>query len=151
MKIMIIYKADKTIEKRFHSLLSRYQIGLEIWVKGSFCLWFCSFIILQTSQNKAESRWWIKYRLFQLDKKQRKINPTNENDNKCFHFAEEVAKIKKNRKHSEKKSKIKTFIGKVVMQFVYLKICNFQGINYGSKTGDWKKFEKNTLAIALNV
>ena len=37
------------------------------------------------------------------------------------------------------------------MQFVYLKICNFQGINYGSKTGDWKKFEKNNLAIALNV
>ena len=86
-----------------------------------------------------------------MDKKQRKINPTNENDNKCFHFAEEVGKIKKNRKHSEKKSKIKTFIGKVVMQFVYLKICNFQGINYGSKTGDWKKFEKNNLAIAVNV
>ena len=37
------------------------------------------------------------------------------------------------------------------MQFVYLKICNFQGINYGSKTGDWKKFEKNNLTIAPNV
>ena len=45
-------------------------------------------------------------------------------------------------KHNQKKvSNIKLFITK----------CNRKGINYPSKTNDWKTFVKNNLAIALNI
>ena len=44
-------------------------------------------------------------------------------------------------KHPERITKIKSFINKY----------NWEGINYPTKKNNWKKFEKNNLAIALNV
>ena len=38
-------------------------------------------------------------------------------------------------------TKIKSFIGRY----------NWEGINYPSEKDDWKKYEKNNLAIVLNV
>ena len=32
-----------------------------------------------------------------------------------------------------------------------MKKCNWEGINYLPEKGDWKNFEKNNVAIALNV
>ena len=54
---MIINKADEVIEELFQSLLSRYQIGLEISMK---CYQYQS--ILQMSYNESKS-WWIIHRL----------------------------------------------------------------------------------------
>ena len=54
---MIINKADEVIEELFQSLLSRYQIGLEISMKG-----YQYQSILQMSYNESKS-WWIIHRL----------------------------------------------------------------------------------------
>ena len=47
----------------------------------------------------------------------------------------------RNKKDTQRLTKIKSYIDK----------CNWEGINYPQKNDDWKKFEKNNLAIALNV
>ena len=47
----------------------------------------------------------------------------------------------RNKKDTQRLTKIKSYIDK----------CNWEGINYPSKNDDWKKFEKNNPAIALNV
>ena len=44
-------------------------------------------------------------------------------------------------KHSERITKIKPFINEY----------NWEGIKFPSEKDDWKKFEKNNRAIALNV
>ena len=44
-------------------------------------------------------------------------------------------------KNPERITKIKSFINKY----------NWEGINYPTKKNNWKKFEKNNLAIAVNV
>ena len=54
---MIINKADEVIEELFQSLLSRYQIGLEISMKG-----YQYQSILPMSYNESKS-WWIIHRL----------------------------------------------------------------------------------------
>ena len=54
---MIINKADEVIEELFQSLLSRYQIGLEISMKG-----YQYQSILQMLYNESNS-WWIIHRL----------------------------------------------------------------------------------------
>ena len=68
------------------------------------------------------------------------MNPKNED--KCFQYAVTVAlsyeEIKWN---PERVSNIKSFINK----------CNWKGINYPSKTDDWKTFEKDDAIIALNI
>ena len=43
--------------------------------------------------------------------------------------------------HAERVLYMKPFINKY----------NWKGINYPSKIGDWKTFEKNNLTIALNI
>ena len=71
------------------------------------------------------------------------INVISENtDDKCFQYAAIVVlnyeEIKWN---PEIVLNIKPFINKY----------NWKGINYPSKIGDWKKFEKNNPTIALNI
>ena len=68
-------------------------------------------------------------------------NPINKKD-KCFQYAITVAlNHEEIRKHPERITKIKSFIDKY----------NWERINYPSEKDGWKKFEKNCLAIALNV
>ena len=45
------------------------------------------------------------------------------------------------KKDPQKVSNIKPFINK----------CNWEGMNYPSKTEDWKRFEKNYRVIALDI
>ena len=45
MEIMIGDKSDEVIEKRFQSLLSRYQIGFEKLVKGSPLVFDCVHLL----------------------------------------------------------------------------------------------------------
>ena len=69
------------------------------------------------------------------------INPKNNDDN-CFQYAITVALNHQNigRNH-QRISKIKPFI----IQY------NWKGIDFPSHQKDWKKFEKNNTAIALNI
>ena len=70
------------------------------------------------------------------------INPINKKDKKCFQYAVTVAlNHEKIGKHPERTTTIKSFINK----------CKLEGINFPSGKGDCKKFEKNNVAIALNV
>ena len=69
------------------------------------------------------------------------INPQKEDD-KCFQHVANVTLNYEEIKYSpERVSHIKPFINKY----------NWEGINYPSKLGDWKKFEKNNPTIAINI
>ena len=78
---------------------------------------------------------WIKY-------KRTTINVTNKKNNKCSQYSVKVAlshsQIGKN---PERITRIKPFINKY----------NWKKINFLSKKDDWKKIEKNNLAIANNI
>ena len=75
-----------------------------------------------------------------MDKKQ-KTNLINKRD-KCFQYSKTVAlNHEETGNHIERITKVKPFIGKY----------NWGRINFPSEKDDWKKFEKNTLSIALNV
>ena len=76
-----------------------------------------------------------------IDKKAT-INPINKKDNKCFQCAVTVALISEEiKKDPQRIAKIKPFKNKY----------NWEGIKYPSEKNDWKKFEKNNEAIALNI
>ena len=69
------------------------------------------------------------------------INQQNEDD-KCFQYAATVAfNYIEIESHPERVSYITLLINKY----------NWEGINYPSKVDDWKRFEKNNPAIALNI
>ena len=62
--------------------------------------------------------------------------------NKCFQYTVTVAlNYEEIKKDPQRITKVEPFINKY----------NWEGINYSSKKDDWKKFEKNNVAIALNV
>ena len=62
------------------------------------------------------------------------INPINNKDNKCFHYAVTVAL-----NHEE------------VKKDPFMNKYNWKRINFSSEKGDWKKIEENNVGIALNV
>ena len=111
VEIMINDKADEVIKKRFQSLLSRYQIGLETSMKGSDCIFNCVHLLcykchkinLNCCGLYIDSIDWIK-------KKNTTINLIYENDNKPFQYA--VAIPLNHEKNPEKTSQIKPFIDK---------------------------------------
>ena len=88
IQIMINDKANAAIEVRSQSLLSRYQIQLEISMEGSdFILDFvhllyykCYKMNFKRSQSYIDSPEWIK-------NKKATINFISKNDNKCFQNA----------------------------------------------------------------
>ena len=55
---------------------------------------------------------------------------------KCYNS---WVKLRRNRKTCERITKIKPFINKY----------NWEGTNFRSQKDDWKKFEKNNIAVAL--
>ena len=71
------------------------------------------------------------------------INPIHENDDNCFQYVIITLTFnhKKIWKHSKKTLKAKPFIVKYYLE----------GTNYSSENDDWKKLEKNSLTITLNV
>ena len=76
-----------------------------------------------------------------IKKKKTIINQKNEDD-KCLQYAATVAlNYKEIESHPERVSNIKPFMNKY----------NQEGINYPSKTDDWKTFEKNNPTLALNI
>ena len=88
IEIMINDKADEVIEELFHSLLSRYQIGLKASMKGSEFVF--DYVHLsyykwhKINPNRGgsyiDSPDWIK-------KQKVKINPINKKDDRHFQYA----------------------------------------------------------------
>ena len=139
---MINDQADEVIEELFDSLKNRYQNNLES-MKGSefvfdyvqLLYYKCHKINPSCSGSYIDSSDWIK-------NKKATINPINKKDNKCFQYAVAVAlNYEEIKKDPQGITKIKSFISK----------CNWEGINFPPGKDDWKKFEKNSVTIALKV
>ena len=70
------------------------------------------------------------------------INPQNTGDNKCFQYAITTALNYQNiNRHPERISKLKSFTNNY----------NWKDIEFPSHSNDWRKFECNNKAIALNI
>ena len=84
---------------------------------------------------------WIIYLFSRLDKKEKKINPKN-NDNKCFQYLVTVPlNYEEVESHPERVTNIKLFINKY----------KWKGIKYSSKIDDSKTFEKNNPVFGSDV
>ena len=95
----------------------------------------CHKISLNRGGSYKDSTVWIK-------NKKATIKPINKKDNKCFQYIVTATLNQEEiKKDPQRITKIKPFLNKY----------NREGINFPSGKDDWKKFEKNNVAIALNV
>ena len=77
-----------------------------------------------------------------IKNKKATINPINKKDNKCFQYSVTAAlNHEKIKKFLQRITKIKPFINRY----------NWEEINFPLEKGDWKKFEKNSVIITLNI
>ena len=142
IEIMISDEEDKIIKRLVNSLKNRYQNNLES-IRGSESV-FDYVKLLYYKRHKINLNCGGSYidSPDQLKSKKTTINPINKKDNKCLQYAVTVAlNYEEIKKDLQRITKVKPFINK----------CNWKGINFPSEKGDWKKFEKNNVAIALNV
>ena len=80
--------------------------------------------------------------LYSIKYKRTTLNPINRKDNKFFQYAVTNAlNYEEIKEDPQRITKIKTFTNK----------CYWKGINCPSEKGDWKKIEKNSVKVALNV
>ena len=92
-------------------------------------------ISLQKSESYVDSPEWLK-------NKKAAINPNNKKDNKWFKCALSVALNHKQIKNNpEKLSNLKPF----------MRQYEWKNIDFPATSKDWKKFEQDTKAIALNI
>ena len=100
-----------------------------------FLYYECHKINLNCGRSYIDSPDWIK-------NKKTKINSINKKDKKSFQYVITVVlNHEKVRKHSERITKIETFINKY----------HWKELNFPLEKYDWKKYEKNNMTIALNV
>ena len=142
IEVMISDEADKVIKEFFDSLKTRYQNNLKS-MKGSefvfnyvqLLYYKCHKINLNCGGSYINSPDWIK-------NKKATINPINKRYNKWFKQAVTVALNYKEIKNDlQRITKIKPFINKY----------NWERINFLSQKNDWRKLEKNSVTVALNV
>ena len=125
--------ANEVVNKLVESLCSRYQILETSMRRSDFIfdsvqlMYFkCHKVNFKRGGSYIDSPVWLK-------NKKVTINPKNEDD-KCYQYAATLALIYEEiESHLERVSNIKPFINEY----------NSEGINYPSKTDDWKRFEKN--------
>ena len=92
-------------------------------------------INLQKSESYVDSPEWLK-------NKKAAINPNNKKDNKWFKYALSVALNHKQIKNNpERLSNLKPF----------MRQYEWKNIDFPATSKDWKKFEQDTKAIALNI
>ena len=142
--INIIYNdaKDEVMKEPFDSLKKRYQNNFESIKVSKFIFDYVHLLYdkghkinLNCVGSYIDSPDWIK-------KKKTTINPINRKDKKCFQYAVTVAlNHEQTGKYAERISKIKPLINKY----------KWEGINFSSEKDDWKKSEKNNVAIPLNV
>ena len=118
------------------SLFSRYQIGLETSTRGS-CFIFDSDQLLHYKCHKINFKCGGSYihSPEQIKKKNETINSKIEYDN-CFQYAVTVVL---------NYVEIESLPGRVSDFKLFINKYNCKGINYPSKTYDWKTIEKNLI------
>ena len=141
---MIYDNSNEVLKELFRILLSKHQTGLEkTSTRGSAFVFDCVHLLhykchkINPSYGGSyiDSPDWIK-------NKKATINSINKKYDKYFQYTVTVAlNQEKIGGHPERITKIKPFTYKY----------NWEGINFPSKKDDWKKFDKNNLAITLNV
>ena len=131
------------INEIFKSFLKRYQEGLETKMKGSSFTFdrldLLEYHLHQISLNKGssciKSSDWLK-------NKGATIIPKNTEDNECFKYAITTAlhhqEIGRN---PQRISKLRPFINNY----------DWKDMEFPSHSKDWRKFEQNNKAIALNI
>ena len=143
VKIMNGTDTNDAIIELIKSFTKRYQEGLETKMKGSSYIfervdlleYHLHKISLNRGSSYIESPEWIK-------NKGVTINPKNTKDNNCFQYAITAALNYQNiGHHSERISKLKPFIDNY----------NWKDIEFPSHSKDWRKFEQNNKATALNI
>ena len=143
VEIMTGTDTDETINELINYFTKRYQEGLETKMKGSRYIlenidlleYHLNKISLNRGSSYIDSPKWLK-------NKKVAINPQNTEDNKCFQYAITTALIYQNvNHHPERIFKLKPFINNYKWKYIefplYLK--------------DWRKFQCNKKAIALNI
>ena len=130
------------INKLINSFMKRYQEGLETKMKGSSYIferidlleYHLHKISLNRGSSYIDSPIWIKNKGVTIN--------TKNKDNKCFQYAKTAALNYQNiGSHLERISKLKSFIN----------YYNWKDIEFSSHSKDWRKFECNNKAIALNI
>ena len=135
-------EVEKVVKELFDPLKNRYQNNLELMKCIDFVFDYihllyykCHKINLNCGGSYIDSLDWVK-------KKKATVNPINKKDNKYFQYAVVVAlNHEEIKKDLQRIKKIKPFINKY----------NCEGINIPSEKDDWKKFQRNNVAIAVNV
>ena len=143
VEIMNGTDTSDAINNLINYFMKRYQEGLEIKMKGSSYIferidlleYHLHKISLNRGSSYIDSPRWIK-------NKGVTINPQNTEDKQCFQYAITTALNYQNINHQpERISKIKSFINNY----------NWKGTAFPSHSKDWRKFECNNKAIALNI
>ena len=143
VEIMNGTDTSDAINKLISYFMKRYQERLEKKMKGSSYIferidlleYHLHKITLNRGSSYIDSPIWIK-------NKGVTINPKNTKDNNCFQYAITAALNYQNiSHHSGRISKIKPFINNY----------NRTDIEFPSYSKDWRKFECNNKAIALNI
>ena len=143
VKIMNGTDTSDAINELIDSFMKRYYEGLETKMKGSSYIFeridLFEYHLHKISLNRGspyiESREWLK-------NKRVTINPKNTEDNNCFQYALTAALNHQNINYNpERISKFKPFINN----------NNWKDIKLPSHSKDWRKFECNNKAIALNI
>ena len=143
VEIMNSTDTSYAINKLINSFMKRYQEGLETKIKGSSYMfqridlleYHLHKISLNRGSSYISSPEWIK-------NEKVIINPKNTNDNNCFQYAITAALNHHNiDHHPERIPKLGPFINRY----------NWADIKFPSHSKDWRKFECNNKAIALNI
>ena len=143
VEIMNGTDTSDAINKLINSFIKRYQEGLESKMKGSSYIFeridLLEYHLHKISLNKGssyiDSPIWIK-------NKGVTINAKNTKNNNCFQYAITAALNYRNiGYHLERISKLESFINNY----------NWKDIEFPSHSKDWRKFECNNKAIALNI
>ena len=143
VEIMTGTDTNEAINELINSFMKRYQEGLETKMKGSSYI-FESIDLLEYHLNKISlnrgssyidcPKW--------LKNKKVAINPQNTEDNKCFQYAITAALNYQNiTNNCQRISKLKPFSNNY----------NWTDIEFPYHSKDWRKFECNNKAIALNI
>ena len=142
-------KTNEAINELFNSflflilLIFLYQEGLETKMKGSDCIfervdlleYHLHKISLNRGSSYVDSSEWLK-------NKRVTISPKNTKNNKCMQYAITVALHHQEIERDHQRiSKINPFIN----------TYDWKDIEFPSHSKDWRKFEQNNKAIALNI
>ena len=142
IEIMNGTKTNDAINELFNSFLKRYQEGLETKMKGSGYIleradllgYHLHKISLNRGSSNINSPKWLK--------KTATINSKNTMDNEYFKYAITAAlRHQEIRRNPQRISKLKPFIDNY----------NWKDIEFPSHSNDWRKFEQNNKAVALNI